>query len=109
MKVNDLVSQHGFKLLNEVDSNKEISGLHCCDLLSWVMANGKEDNAWITVMTHNNIVAVASLLDMACIIIPSDIEVTPPVLEKAASEDIAILSTPLDAYGIFKVYYEAEQ
>ncbi len=56
MKVKELIDNHGFKLLSGAQVDKDITGLQCCDLLSWVMANGKADNAWITVMTHNNII-----------------------------------------------------
>lgn len=106
MNIRDLVDQ-GFKLISETsDLDREISGVECCDLLSWVMANGKEGEAWITVQIHSNIVAVATLLDFSCIIVPEDIQVDAEVLDKAKDEDIAVFSTHLDAYGIFKVMYE---
>ncbi len=107
MNVKDLIEKHGFKLLNEVDADREITGLQCCDLLSWVMANGKADNAWITVMTHNNIVAVASLLDFACVIVPEGIDVPGAVISKANQEEILLLGTDMGAYEIFKTLYEA--
>lgn len=107
MKVNELIEKHGFKLLSGGDVEREITGLQCCDLLSWVMANGKADNAWITVQTHNNIIAVASLLDFACVIIPEGIEVAQSVIDKASSEDVLLLGTDMGAYEIFKCLYEA--
>jgi len=107
MNVKDLIENHGFKLLSEVSVDRDITGLQCCDLLSWVMANGKADNAWITVQTHNNIVAVASLLDFACVIIPEGIEVGQPVKDKAAEEDVLLLGTDMGSYEIFKCLYEA--
>jgi predicted transcriptional regulator len=70
------------------------------------MANGKEGEAWITVQIHSNIVAVATLLDFSCIIVPEDIQVDAEVLDKAKEEDIPVFSTSLDAYGIFKVMHE---
>lgn len=108
VKMKKLVEDFGFELVTEgVDLNREISGLHCCDLLSWVMANAKESEAWITVQTHTNIVAVASLLDLSCLIIPSSIEVDQSSIDKAIDQDIPIFSTDQDAYGIFKLFYEA--
>jgi len=107
MKLLDLNAQEGFNLLTVIeDENRLISGMECCDLLSWVMANGKENEAWITVQIHSNIVAVATLLDFSCIIIPEDIKVDAEVIEKAREEGLAIFSTSLDAYGIFKVFYQ---
>ena len=80
--------------------DKEISGVYICDLLSWVMSHANKGNAWITVMSHANVVAVAALLDLGCIIVPEEIEVDPDALKKAEAEGIPILSTPLNAYQI---------
>lgn len=108
MRIIDLVNHEDFKLISKISQrDREISGVECCDLLSWVMANGQEGEAWITVQIHSNIVAVATLLDFSCIIVPENIEVDAEVIEKATDEDIPVFSTKLDAYGIFKVFYEA--
>lgn len=107
MNIKELLGNSEFKLMNEgVNVETNIAGVECCDLLSWVMANGEEGEAWITVQIHSNIIAVASLLDFSCIIVPENIEVDEEVLVKASEEEIPIISTGLDAYGIFKVMYE---
>lgn len=107
MKLTDLKGHEAFKMLTVIeDENRQISGMECCDLLSWVMANGKEDEAWITVQIHANIVAVATLLDFSCIIIPERIKVDDEVIQKAKEEGLTIFSTALDAYGIFKVFHD---
>lgn len=59
---------------------------YTCDLLSWVMAHGKQGMAWITVQTHMNVIAVASLMEMAAVIIPEGIQMEEPSLEKAREE-----------------------
>ena len=87
------------------DLNKEIKGVYCCDLLSWVMSHAKQGDAWITVQTHTNIVAVASLLEISCIIIPEGIEIDEETIEKANEEDIIIMSTTLNNYEIFCKLY----
>lgn len=108
MIINALIDQLNFKVFTQTaDLEKVITGLYTCDLLSWVMANGKQGNAWITVQTHNNILAVASLLEFSCIILPDGLSPEAGVIEKADAEDIAILGTDLSAYEIFKVLYEA--
>ncbi|GKT21891.1 AraC family transcriptional regulator, partial [Aduncisulcus paluster] len=55
----------------------------------------------------NNIVAVASLLDFACVIVPEGIDIPENVVEKASEEDVAILGTEMGSYDIFKCLYEA--
>lgn len=107
MKVKALLEHPDFKLVSKAnDMDREIAGVECCDLLSWVMANGKENDAWITVQIHSNIIAVSTLLDFSCIIVPENIEVGEDVLEKASEENVPVFSTTLDAYSIFKVFYE---
>ena len=51
------------------DGDREISGVYIGDLLSWVMGRADTDEAWITIMSNRNIVAVATLADTACILL----------------------------------------
>ena len=49
----------------ETDKTASVRCGYTCDLLSWVMAHGKAGMAWVTVQTHMNVIAVASLMEMA--------------------------------------------
>lgn len=101
MKVRDLVEKLNFKILaGENGLDKEVEGVYCCDLLSWVMSHGKNKNAWITVQIHPNVIAVASLLEFSCVIIPEDIQVEEVTLNKANDENIPVLQSSLDGYRI---------
>ena len=84
----------------ETDVNAEVSCGYTCDLLSWVMAHGAAGMAWVTVQTHMNVIAVASLMEMAAVIIPEGIQMEQPSLDKAKDEGINVLETPLTAYEI---------
>ena len=84
----------------EADKGAEVSCGYTCDLLSWVMAHGAAGMAWVTVQTHMNVIAVASLMEMAAVIIPEGIEMEEPSLAKAREEGINVLQTPLTAYEI---------
>jgi len=84
----------------ETDKNAEVTCGYTCDLLSWVMAHGAAGMAWVTVQTHMNVIAVASLMEMAAVIIPEGIEMEAPSLEKAKEEGISVLESPLTAYEI---------
>lgn len=78
------------------------SVMHCCvcDLLSWVMAKGKENCAWITVQTHMNVIAVASLLDMPAVILPDGIQPEEVTAVRAEAEGIALICSPMNAFEI---------
>lgn len=106
MFVKEASEKIGLKLLaGSGGLDKELSGVYICDLLSWVMSHGKKNDAWITVQTHSNIIAVAALLELSCIIVPEDIEVEEDTLRKADSEDIAVFQSSLSAYELAKELY----
>jgi hypothetical protein len=83
-----------------------ISG-YSCDMLSWVMAHAKRGAAWITVQTHINVIAVASLMDFACIIIPENIEMEQECVEKAIEENIPVYKSTLSAYRLCGLLIDA--
>ena len=100
MNTNELCEKLNLKLLTKEGVNKEITDGCVCDLLSWVMARGEENMAWVTVQTHLNVVAVACLHDFACVIIPEDIEVPQTTIDKANEEDIIIFGSEKTSYKI---------
>ena len=87
-------------LTPELDSGREVTCGYCCDLLSWVMSHGEEGMAWVTVQTHLNVVAVAVLAEMACVVLPEGIVMEEESLAKATTEEMCVLSSPLSAYAI---------
>lgn len=101
MKVAELAEKLGARVLNEgVDLEGEVKSAYVCDLLSWVMAKGAQGTAWITVMNHINVIAVATLLDMACVLIPENIEMSKEVLDKAAEEGVPVLGSSKTSYEL---------
>lgn len=101
MKVKELAARLDADVVTgNAGRDMQVKGVYCCDLLSWVMSHASKGSAWITVHTHVNIVAVAVLAELSCIVIPEGIEVEEATVRKAAEEDIAILSTRLTAYEV---------
>lgn len=100
MIISNIVEQ--LKLNSLIESNKEINveGVYIGDLLSIVMAKAKENYAWITIQTHINIVAVADLLDLSCIIVVEDMEVEQETMDKAKELNIPIFKTEESAYKV---------
>ncbi len=106
----ELVKKENFTQLTGMNLDAiEVSGLYYGDLLSFVMANGKEDYGWVTVQTHINIMAVASLINFKCIIVPENISVDQNTLDKAEEIEIPIISSKYDAYEIFEAFSEVEE
>jgi serine kinase of HPr protein (carbohydrate metabolism regulator) len=80
--------------------DNEITGGYCCDLLSYVIGRCKAGNAWITIMTNINVVAVAMLADVSCVIIPENNEIEQETVNKAEAQGIVILRTKMNAFEI---------
>ena len=99
MKVLELSQKLGYKILTEDPAplEKEVTGVYTCDLLSHAMAKINQGDVWITVHTNLNVIAVASLTDCACVIIPEEIEVEEQTLIRAKEKGIAILSSSISA------------
>ena len=83
-----------------LSDDREVTCGYVCDLLSWVMSHGDTGMAWVTVQTHMNVIAVAVLSEMACVILPEGITMEPDVLAKANAEEMCVLTSPLTAYEI---------
>jgi hypothetical protein len=77
-----------------------LTGAYTSDLLSDVMANAKDGGALITIQAHKNTVAVATLVNITCIIICNKRPLPEDMLEAAKDEGIAVLLTNENQYTI---------
>ena len=105
MKVTQLAELLGAKVVCPAD--REIACGYSCDLLSWVMAHGKQDMAWVTVQAHLNVIAMAVLADMSCVIAAEGVKFPPDAVAKAQSEDLALLECDKSAYEICSIMARA--
>lgn len=103
MKLRDAAQSLGLVCVTENDSgDREVTGCYIGDLLSWVMSKAQPGNIWITVQTNINILAVATLTDTACIVIPEDIKVDDMTLKKANVQEISIYQSSKTSYQLAK-------
>ena len=106
MKVQELVDKLGLKVLSGANGmDREIDGCYISDLLSDVMGNAMEGNIWITLQTHKNVMAVASLKEMSCIILVKNLVPNDETIEQSNDEDLPILQTNLPTYEIAGLVY----
>jgi hypothetical protein len=73
--------------------DREITGVYCCDLLSHAMAKLDPGNVWITIHTNLNVVAIASLTDVACVLVAESIEIEEQSLARAVEKQVVMLSS----------------
>ncbi len=108
MRVDDLRDILSLQVLTEgIPLDAEVRGGYVSDLLSDVMANAKEGDIWITLQTHLNIVAVATMKGIAGIIIVNGRRPDEETLKKASEEGIPILSTKETAFVVAGKLYKA--
>lgn len=101
MKITDAIRELGLKVLSGHEGlENEVTGAYVSDLLSDVIGNGREGNVWITLQGHHNIVAVASLKDLAAIIIVKGIQPDEETIRKSKQENIPLLSTEDDTFTV---------
>ena len=98
MTVSEFSQIDSIKPLVICDGDREIEGVYIGDLLSWVMGNASSGDAWITIMSNINILAVASLSDTACIILAEGVTLSEDIVSTAKEKNINVLSSGLTIY-----------
>jgi predicted transcriptional regulator len=108
MKVSDLIKKFGLKVFSgKAGLENEISGGYVSDLLSDVMGFARESQVWITLQTHQNVLAIASLKDLAAVILVKGLQPDEDTLKHSEEEGIPLLGTEMETFEIAgKIYVE---
>jgi serine kinase of HPr protein (carbohydrate metabolism regulator) len=107
MTVKDLMEALDLTLFNsETSLDREIKGGYVSDLLSDVMGFAKEGEVWVTLQTHKNVAAIASLKELACVIIVKGGKFDDDTLRHAEEEGIPMLGTKLETFEIVGKIYQ---
>jgi len=104
----DYLNKIEHEILNpevSTDSIKLDTG-YVSDLLSDVMGSAKEHMAWFTIMRHMNVIAVASMADIPCIVFGKDTKPEQAVVDKATEEGIVLIKTSLSIFDAAGVLYQ---
>ncbi len=88
------------KTLCEPEGEKPVVSGYAGDLLSWVMGRAPANCAWVTVMNNQNVLAVASLCDVGCVICAEGAEPEETVLEKARAQGINVYASPRPVFEL---------
>lgn len=107
MTVEQLKEKLGLKVFGgEKGLANEISGGYVSDLLSDVMGNADTGQVWITLQTHKNVMAIASLKDLAAIILVKNHEPEEDTLAQSNEEGIPLLGTDMSTFELSGKIYE---
>lgn len=86
--------------------DREVTGGYVSDLLSDVMGRADTGEIWVTLQTHKNVMAIASLKDLAAVILVSDHKPEADTVLQSQEEGIPILGTSLSTFEITGKLYE---
>lgn len=101
MKVKDLIEKLGLEICCGASGlDREVKGGYTSDLLSDVMGNAQDGNVWITLQTHKNIMAIASLKELSAIILVKGYQPEADTAAESETEGIPILSTSKQTFEI---------
>lgn len=98
MTVNDLLKSGCFAAAALPSPDKTVEGAYVGDLLSWVMGKADYGNAWITIMSNVNVIAVASLTDVSCVILAENVIPDDEIKSLALQKNVNILTSQLPIY-----------
>ena len=102
MTVTELQSALSLTPVSLPEGYREVEGAYIGDLLSWVMGRAQSGNAWLTIMSNLNIVAVATLSDVSCIILCEGVTLDESVKNTAEAKGVNVLATDKTAYETAK-------
>ena len=99
MTVSELLQSTDWSPILLADGEREITGGYAGDLLSWVMGRGQDGDCWFTIMSNMNVIAVAQLLDVACVVFTEGVVPDAAVINAAKLHDINLIKTDDPTYA----------
>ena len=108
MIVSELIEQFGpVTYSGQEGLDREVTGGYASDLLSDVMGHAREGQVWITLQTHKNVMAIASLKDLAAVILVKGNEPDEDAARQSNEEGVPILGTTRQTFEMAGELYEA--
>ncbi len=100
MTIDEIVNKLGLQVITPGDMEQEVTGGYAADLLSCVMAKAKAGNVWVTLQAHPNVIAVASLLNLAAVIVSEGIKPDLETVERAQENQVTLLGSPQTTFSV---------
>ncbi len=101
MKVTDIVDKLGLTVFSGHEGlGREVTGGYTSDLLSDVMGHAAAGSVWVTIQTHRNVTAIASLKDISAVIITCGEQPGEDTMAQSNEEGVPFLGTTLSTYEL---------
>ena len=99
MQLSQIVHTLGLEVIAQADLEREVTGGYAADLLSCAMAGARAGNIWVTLQAHPNVIAIASLLDLAAVLVTEGMAVDAETVHKAHEAEINLLRTSAGTFA----------
>lgn len=98
MTVSQLTEHLSLTVFHAPEPERAVTGGYVGDLLSWVMGRAEPGQAWLTIMSNQNVAAVAALADAACVILTEGVQPDADLLKKTQVQGINLLGTEKSSF-----------
>ena len=98
MTVKALQEQLGWTAFHMAGPDRQVTGAYAGDLLSWVMGRAGQDCAWLTIMSNQNVAAVALMAVVACVVLTEGVRPDEDLLRRAREKEVNLLGAGEDTY-----------
>ena len=100
MTVQELVAALGFQVISPAEMTRDVTGGYASDLLSCVMAKAQSGHIWVTLQAHPNVIAVASLLNLAAVVITEGVAPDDETVERARENGVNLLGASQTTFAV---------
>ena len=98
MTVQELISALDLTTFHAAQPERPVTGGYVGDLLSWVMGRAGQDCAWFTIMSNQNVAAVALMADVSCVVLTEGVRPDADLLRRAGEKGVNLLGTAEDTF-----------
>ena len=99
MTVQELTDALALTVYHLETPDRPVTSGYAGDLLSWVLGRAERDCAWLTIMSNQNVAAVALMAEAACVVLTEGVAPDGELLRRAAEKGVNLLGTELDTFA----------
>ena len=97
----EIIEKLGLEVVSSTHpADQSVAGGYAADLLSCAMKGARKDYLWVTLQSHLNVVAVASLLNLAGVIITEGNRPDGETIARADKEGVTLMVTPKTTFTV---------
>lgn len=103
MTVQELTGALSLTVYHLETPDRPVTSGYAGDLLSWVLGRAERDCAWLTIMSNQNVAAVALMAEVACVVLTEGVVPDETLRQRAEQQNINILGTKLSTFDAASV------